>query len=277
MTIPYNTFVTGLAAATLTGAEAVAVIQGGTSKQTTTEAIAALAVPGTMGVPSTIPDLRHWFQADIAAISNGKHLPQLTNSAPKLISYAPGAALFGGIGTATTLNGLPLLSFTGGVGQNYIFGTTAPTANASMALGSAVTIFVVFNATSHTNIQGFCGNATAGGFEFDITTTGALSVVNSGTAVLANSTTTVAAGTWFQGNATYDGTTGNIAFRIAQAAAGTAAGTTHPLTGTNILCGETTTTGQLNGLLAEMIIYERVLTGTEIGNVEAYLHTKWGV
>lgn len=234
---------------------------------------------GTPG--GVLVDLLFWWQGDIANVSNGKRLPQLFNSNPNTPGYHCPAVVQGGTGTATTLNSKPVLAFPGPSSASvYIFGSPTNLPAAAMSLGSTgCTLFFVGSSTSHAGTNGIFGGTSAPSLEFSISTTGALILVNSGTAVLATSIATVPINTFFQGNVTYDATTGDITFRVNRAGSGTTAATTHPLTlGTVAIGAESATgAGPLIGFGAEFIAYQRVLTAPEIIAVENYLFAKWGV
>lgn len=220
-----------------------------------------------------------WFQADLEAVPANQNLPRLFNyGLPGYNLTAFGTT--GGSGTATTLNSKPVLALGGTVNSAIYASGPSPSNSAGMLLGgvNGCTIFFVGSASSHAAINGIVGTGASNGVEFSIQTTGAMIFVNSGTAILGTSSGTVAINTAFQTNVTYSGATGNIAFRISQAASGTAAAATHPLGSVSgVIFGENTTTGAFPGYCAELIIFARVLSGAEILAVEAYLNTKWGV
>jgi hypothetical protein len=111
----------------------------------------------------------------------------------------------------------------------------------------------------------------------DINAAGQLQINQSLLAIIGTSSTTLTTAVAFQGNITYNDTTGAYAFRVAQAAAGSGTNI-KAITGKNLYAAYLQGfTQYLNGSLAELIVYNRVLTGPEIASVEAYLHTKWGV
>jgi hypothetical protein len=89
------------------------------------------------------------------------------------------------------------------------------------------------------------------------------------------------AGTWFQANVTYTQSSGAFAFRQGRAAANSGTGSTGAGPAVTSILGDDNTGGgaaKLNATsLAAVIVYNRVLSPTEITTVEGYLHTKWGV
>lgn len=222
---------------------------------------------GGGGIPSTIPNLVYWFQADLITSS---FLPYLPNSNPGLGLYSPSENGAGATGNAATLNSLPVVSFPGTNDSQYTF------PGLGFRLHKA-TMFVVNKPTIVGGVgQNYCTGGS-GSLEFDINTSGHLEIVKSLIVILGASTTALTTGVWFQGNVKYNDTTGAYAFRVAQAAAGS---------GTNVqtITANNTTIGvvpgfsfNLSGLIAEIIIYNRDLSPTEIATVEAYLFSKWGV
>lgn len=222
---------------------------------------------GGTAVPGTLLDLVFWFQADpvVSAL-----LPFLGNSNPGLSPYSPSANSSGAVGATATLNSLNVVSFPGSAASQYTF------PGAGFLLHNS-TVFMVFNPTIVGGVgQNFCTGAS-GSLEVDINTSGHLELVKSLVAVIGASTPALTTGVWFQGNITYNDSTGAYAFRIAQTAAGSG-------TNAQTITVNNTTIGTvpgfsffLNGLLAEFIVYNRVLSPTEITNVENYLHAKWGV
>lgn len=265
--------VTGVTSLTITGAT----VGGATPNATLT-----ISGGGGSGPGGVLTDLRFWFQADLLTWLNlNKRLPQLLNSNPNMAGYNPSCISLGGQGTATTLNSKPVLALPGGTTNvGYSFGQgVSSSVQGQMALGSqSCTVFVVCSTANVASTQGIVGGSASNAIEISLIA-GKLTVVNSGVAVLATSTATAVINTFFQANVTYDAATGNIAFRQARAAAGTAAGTTHPLAAgsSEIFVENTASTGPFNGNFAELIIFEGVLTPTQITNVENYIFAKWGV
>ena len=268
MTIPFNTFASGVSAASaLTGAEVVPVIQSGSTVRTTTAAIAALANTST---PSSIKDLQYWFDASqINASANGV-VPVMAN----LVPWYEGLTA-----TAVNTSAAAIISATQLNSKNVIYasGSTSFTFPAGLLLGNS-TIFLVFNipafsANSSAIISGASGSNS---LAFGIGPTGNLVLSQPFVANIGVDTTTLSTNTWYQVNATF-ATALSYAFRVARAASSSGSTSTSILGASNSLLYTPGYSQSYTGLLAELICYGRVLTLTEIQTVETYLHNKWGV
>jgi hypothetical protein len=222
-------------------------------------------------VPATIADLVYWFQGDAALISAGRPLSALTNSSPSQPGYTP-AVIVNGAGalrSATQLNSKNVFTFSS---DFYDFPGTGPVVQ-------EFTAFVVHKPASLANFNHFlCGGN--GSMEFVVSqTSGALAMYLAGTGAIGIATMGNAAGTWFQGNAQYDGATGNYSFRNGQAAAGSGTASAGIISTGSYRIGAAppSNSDQLTGDVAEFIVYNRYLSPTEITTVEAYIFAKWGV
>lgn len=229
---------------------------------------------GGAQTPGTIPDLQFWFDASqITASTAGVRLAFLQNF-NSTFSFMS-AYLITGTGaktTATQLNGKSVVNFTNSGEYTFTGNSTA----SGIDFSQGATFFVVYNQTALQYQEFLCGGS--GSLAFRLTNAGNLALLNPTIAQFATATTATAASTWFQANCTYLPSSGAYAFRLARAAngSGTAVQTIDAFTfglGWDPGAGGTT----LNGMLAEMITYSRVLTSTEISAVENYLNAKWGV
>jgi len=222
-----------------------------------------------IAVPGLINDLVFWWQADQAKNSIvGAKLFQMANSCPWLPAYVTNAITPATL-SGTALNGLN--AYTWAASATYAFSS----ANISPIL-TRTTIFVVFNPAQLTANAVFIQGAS-GAFGFFIGTTGKLTTQLVGTGNIGADTTTLTVGTYFQANVIYNSTSGAWAYRVNRAAG--ASGTQiRPITaGSSNIGSDPSPASFLQGTLAEIIVYNRDLSGTEISNVENYLHTKWNV
>lgn len=224
--------------------------------------------------PAAINGLVHWFDSSLLPVSAGAKAPQISSPDPL---RCPTMAYGGHATVIASLNSLATVTFPGAATGNMVI--TTP-----FTFSEGCTVFVVHKpgtmvASGNYTILG--GNN--GSFDLRITetaaNTGQLQIISTNTAAIGNSTTTVTTGNAFQGNVTFDPSTGDYAFRIGQASAGSGTSVraiTAP-TSTVGYDGGSTGGAYLNGDLAELIVFNDVLTLTQIQAVEAYLHAKWGV
>lgn len=236
--------------------------------------ITAASNGGGGGLPGTIKDLLFWWESDNILGSSGNFITALQNRCPWLSAGATASVVTPGQGATVssgTLNSLLVLTWPGTSAGRY-----------SISAGGSVlhnaTIFAVMKPASFAAYSLLLSGAL-NCLEYGINiTTGDLYLGQSGTALIANSTTALSTGTWYQTNVTFNDTTGAYAFRIAQTAAGSGT-SAHTISGVSGSIGyiANSSSDDFNGDVAVLIVYNRVLTNTEITNVESYLHTKWGV
>ncbi len=243
---------------------------------TTPNAIVTITGGGGGGTPSTINDLVFWWKSDtaVASITTGNHVVALQNSCPWMASFSPTALSLGATVSASLLNSLPVCTFPGSTNSAYLFPGLG-TANGPVL--PQFTGFVVYKPVNITSTQTFVNGTAASSLGFYMTNTGFPSLVDTGVIIIGTATTGFVAGTWAQVNATYNSTSGVFAFRIARAAAGSGTNARSITGATGAVGGDNSGGSPLNGDLAEIVVYNRVLSPTEITTVEAYLHTKWGV
>lgn len=222
--------------------------------------------------PALIPDLQFWWESDNMLLTSGVAVPTLRNRTPWSASYCSSVSGRGPLGSSSTLNSMPVINF-------------ANSSDSRMQLqGSSIldkaTIFAVVRPAAFSAVQTFiAGNSSSLQFRIE-TTTGQLRLASANVAFIGSgSTSNMSAATWAQVNTTYNSSTGAFTYRIAKAAAGSGTdargiSTSSFSIGYNAVGGGTE---DFNGLWAALLIYNRVLSGTEITNVENYLTAKWGV
>jgi hypothetical protein len=238
---------------------------------------------GAGGLPGTIPDLQFWFESDnilatagniVAALQDrtpwqsGIYAASTTNSSGTLINSV--------IVDATGINGLPALKFPAAVATGIF---TTPF---GFQLSNGGTFFCVVKPAAATSLTRclFGGNNSALSLFLQTTASVAkFGLVKSGVAVIGTATNVWTAGTAMQINATYNPATGAFAFRQARATNGSGTSATTAIAAKNLTIGsDVGGTSFLNAdVMALLIAYNRVLSGTEIANVEAYILAKWGV
>lgn len=221
--------------------------------------------------PGTIPDLVFWWEPDNINAAAGYPILNLQDRTPWSSTVGatnPGAG--GASIDATKLNGLNVVAWPSG-GAIY-------TINPGFFLNNGTTYFVVLKPGS-TGTQALIGGVQHQGVSLYLDDASQnLQIVSTLTAVIGTSTATWSSGVWFQANVTYDPATGNYAFRQARAAAGSGTGATGAGVGLMTQIAADDGMGLLaSASVAAIIAYNRVLTSTEITNVENYLNAKWGV
>lgn len=255
--------VTGTTQITVTGAT----VGGSTPNATLTVSGGSAALPGT------IPDLVMWIETNNVLASSGAIINRIQEKNP----WVTGVAAFNATGLVTIdsvqLNSLNILKWpAASAAGNY----SIPQ---GFELGAGSTLFVVAKGTLTGSTQAIMGCLANSGLSFYLGVGSAnIALVKSGVAIIGTSTATWVAGTAFQANATYDASTGNFAFRQARSAANSGTGATGAGVQPCIYVGADIGASELDGAsLAALIVYNRVLSPTEITSVENYLFANWGV
>lgn len=237
---------------------------------------------GGTAVPGTIPDLLFWYETDdILTSLTGTFLGVLHNRCP----WAPGnayqtAANNGPQTTSTKLNSLQTMSCPNTSSSRMWWLSTFSPLGIGGQTAAQWTIFAILNPTAVTAYQAIFGG-TNNSLCYHITSAGKPEIVraNSSTGVvIGTSTTALSAGTFVQMNVTYNNSSGAWAHRVSRAAAGSGT-TAGSITAASdaFFYDRSGPQHDLNATVAALIIYNRVLTNTEITNVETYLNGKWGV
>lgn len=224
----------------------------------------------TATAPSKISDLMIWVDASLLAMPAAATVLALPSPDPYRFNWAAtaDAGLSSSAAVGATLNSLPTLQLVGNSNGNF--------ATSDNFIPVSGTLFAVVNPTSGDLCSGkLVTNAI--NFEYSSANHNWGLARDSVAAVGSSSVNSAPAGTWKQFNCVWTPTT--WAFRVSQTADTSGAGTGTVTNATNALFyqGSTIGTNDFNGVIAELIMYARALTLTEIQSVEAYLHTKWGV
>jgi hypothetical protein len=232
-------------------------------------------------VPGTIADLVLWFASDNINVTAGNPVQKLQDRTPWLggilATVPPGGTNIPTIDT-NRLNSLPIVKMTA---------TTTPyTLSNPITMNTAgCTFFAVVkpNVAVTATAEAIIGSTNTGIALYlnSAASVAQFGLVKTGTAVIGHSTASWASGTAFQCNATYVSATGAFSLRQSSTAAGSGTGTTGALNAAPlewIGADSSASGGNLeNHSICEIIVYERVLTLTQIQAVEAYLLAKWGV
>lgn len=248
----------------------------GVAAQPTFGPIVAADLISLTAIPGTIPDLVMWWESDdILATAATSLVTRLRERTPWITGTLAGnISNLAPTVDATPLNGLPIIKW-GTATPGYIL-TTPP----NLPIGA--TFFAVVKPNNSTTGQAIFGSNTSGLALYLCTVASPkVNLTKSGTSVIGTSTVSWTAGAAFQVNVTYVSATGAFAFRQGRTGAGSGTGATAAGTATtNAWIGADTgvTVSELNlASLALLMIFNRVLTSTEILAVEAYILAKWGV
>jgi hypothetical protein len=241
-----------------------------------TSSAATLTVSGGSAVayPGTVSDLVLWFESDNIIGTNGSGVSRIGDRVPWvggcLAANLTGSAVI--TVDSTQINGLNVLKFPAA--------TACYTIGSPVALPSGCSIFCVIKPQT-TGAQCIVGSATSNGISVYLSSgTQSVNLTKTYTAVVGTSTATWTVGTPFQFNITYNATTGAYAFRQSRTAAnsGTGAAGAGSVGALAYIGQDDGSSGLLNNAsLAALIVFNRVLTSTEVTNMENYLYAKWGV
>jgi hypothetical protein len=235
------------------------------------------------GLPGTIPDLTLWWESDNILVTPGSTITSLQERTPWITgvtgTQGPGTATASALTvSATTLNGRPIIQWPIPAGSGIV-----TLSNGGFALLNGGTFFVVcIPGAATAALQCLIGGSTNSLALYleGVASTAHLTLIKTGAAVIASSTATWVNGTPFQANATYNPVSSAFAFRQGRAAAGSgSSGVTNAgQSKTQFIGADVGPSAPLNlTQIAALIVYNRVLTATEITNVENYLFATWGV
>jgi hypothetical protein len=166
-----------------------------------------------------------------------------------------------------TLNGLSTVAFlTGNDALDF----------PSAFSGEGTTAFVVAQAAG-TGSRTIIGGSASGNYQLRINSSGQMQILRSQTEDGGSSTTNF--GTSAYHILCVKAAQSSRTFRLDGAADGSSSGTMGSTLGTIGVIGEQQTgsfaSESMNGSIAELIIYNSTLGGTDTSDVEAYLNTKW--
>lgn len=216
-------------------------------------------------IPQSVSNLVLWYAADHMTLLNGSNAVRWIDNVLGDTAYAINA---GAIYQTSQINGLPAIQFSGTTAGRYTIPYPVMLANS--------TVFVVFNPSSFGRQDFISGGS--GAYGLFVNTSGQLNLLKCYTADLPASTTTLTTGTWYQANVTYNSSTFAYSYRVARAAAGSGTSSYAMTSNTSGLGYDVAeSNADFNSNLAEIIVYNRVLTGPEITTIENYLLAKYGI
>lgn len=224
--------------------------------------------------PSDIPNLIEWMRSKTGTVcsgtcTNNDLLASWTDQSASANNLIPGTCFGSGgpIYHTNRINGKPGITFNGSAQclefiTGYSFGTaeTVFVVMANASTGAAGTVY-----GGHSGAFGWWTCKGSGTKEQGVDIVGVLQV---GTGNAACDTS------WHQMNVTYNLTT--LAFRLDRTSDGGATQVA-TVTSNQISVGNQDGGQYFNGDIAELIVYSRVLSGTEIGQIETYLNGEYGI
>jgi hypothetical protein len=233
---------------------------------------------GSVAVPGTIPDLVFWVDTSNVLGAAGATVNRIQEHTPWIggVAAYPAVAGHPALIDATQLNGLNVLTWVAS-------STAAYNMQPGFWMIGGGTYFFVGRGLNNTKTgsQALIASQTPNTLALYLSnSTGSqfVSIVNEGVATIGICSVAWVLGTFFQMNVTYNASTGAFAFRQARAAANSGMGTTGVSASAALnTLGDDQFGSTLGGSIAELIAYNRVLSPTEITNVENYLFAKWGV
>lgn len=224
--------------------------------------------------PSDLANLTFWLVAEDLTVADGGSIQTWPAHTPTTIaaSQAVGAQQPIMRSTAAVVplaNGKRVVDFQ--AANIHQFDVT--TLSSAVATTTGFLVMRNTDLTAHRTLLGASGN---GGLGIRHDTAGKLVLIKQNTVDIGISTTALTANTYQIINYTYDATTGAFAYRIDRVAAGSG-------TNAQTLTATTQTVGKFGGQnvqypqgqVAEILRYDRVLTGAEITQVEDYLRTRY--
>ena len=244
-------------------------------------AVSAIAAPVSIEESvdgGSIADLQIWYDgADLTTyIPSASDEGQITQWTDKS-SFAHNANPNGGSAKPTYEN----TTLQNGYGYIEFDGNDNLNVNPFTQLNGATgfTIFVVSNVLTATGTEYMTDTDTA---DFGMFSDGGTMKLTMSGGYTRTTDATVSADTWHQHTLIYDGGSTSLTYRLDKTTAGTAASSgsvpaTTGAAGTFYIGDNDAQTGGLSGYVAEVIIFNRVLTSTEYSNVENYLSNKWGL
>jgi hypothetical protein len=226
-------------------------------------------LPGATGAPTSIADLIHWVSFDRIALPDNARITRIVDPSNIAISFP--AINAGAKYIANNLNSKPIMRLPASSDGRFAF-DNPPLLSGSMTY-FAVVKFNAFGGTGQTLIGG-----PSGALDVRVDGSGKLNIIKAFVVAIATDGSALSTGTWYQICVTYNASTGAYAFRAARTARSSGTNAVAISTETNSFCWSRADGGlDLNGDLAESILYNRVLTGTEITTVENDLHSRWAV
>lgn len=227
--------------------------------------------PNLAAVNPVTSGLIGWYKADAGVTTAGSAVTAVTDQSTQANNLAQATSGDRPTLVASGINGAPSFSFSG------TQGLISATVNG--LTGQPTTLFAVFQqaaSPAHACTVMLVGNGPTGGRQYRLETTGIQHVLSAGTADAAYGTTALTQATPHVGGIRM--TTTAINFYADGAGNGTTTMTV-PTFGntTGMYVGYSAGFEGFIGLIGEVLIFNRALTDTEVGQVNTYLGSRFGV
>ncbi len=215
--------------------------------------------------PQTQGTLVNWYDSSVLGLSNGASVTTFTDSKtgnpnPLTTTSTPGTY------ATNAQNFLSVVTFNGS-NQNY-------TTGGSSASNFPYTLAAIIKVTNVTASRTILGPHTTGGLQFRLDiTTGNISLIKSGSAPFATSSSAVSTGAWHLVVATV--TSSTYAFEIDGVAAGSGSHAETLTAARNWRLGVSVNSELFIGSIGEVQIYSSVLSSADLSGLHTYSVNKW--
>lgn len=233
-----------------------------------------LRKPTSSFSPADISNLAAWFKADDAAsiTSSGGAVSQWNDKSAGANHATQGTSTFRPITGTRTINGKNALDFDG-LEDHFIL----PSGLYNIS-NSANTTFIVYqtDATGDAFQRPLIGTNGTGRWAVGSISSTTIAMINSGTGTTGGASLSLA---WDTTARLVIGTRSGTSQSVYRDG-GTPSTNTNAtdLVMTSLTIGNTNTSGnRFNGLIAEIIVYSKLLTASEINQVGNYLQAEWGL
>lgn len=219
-----------------------------------------------MAAPNTLSGLHAWWKADSLVLANGAAVASWADSGSGGFTATQATAGLRPTYVTNVVNGLPVVRFTGGAARFLVSG-------ASSSLTDE-TIFVVLNHGGRA-IEPIRATSGDGGVIFQVRA-GIMALSGQNTGIRRDATTVTNATNFFVQSASH--TTAATAFYVNGAAAGSGIGLTPTAGRTTVIGADPVAAAEyVDGDIAELIVYNRVLTTAERATVHSYLQDRYAI
>lgn len=230
------------------------------------DGFAITSTPTIYGVADT--SIGFWYKADAQSYVNNDPVGTLVDSSSAGNNATQSTSANKPTFKTNEINSLPAISFDG-------TNDSLDLASGAWDNWSTSTMFAVLKPAGSGNRTIFCGQTA--GLQYRINSSTKQELVKTAVVNIGASTTALSTSVYSQVNATFNAGSA-YAFRLSSASDG-GSSTAATLSGNTNCIGRNDPSGDefFSGLIAELIVWKRVLSGSEIASVESGLNSKYGV